>query len=97
MAMTTDHALHDGGWFLRVVVIIHRCAVDLFEAAASCRRFWQSRGGLAAAACERMLRWMKPFPGAGLWDIDGGLQGPAIRWAEMGKISPPHVLEDVEL
>nr|PNR57560.1 hypothetical protein PHYPA_004554 [Physcomitrium patens] len=101
MAMRTEHIPHSGGLLQGVVAISSRCAADLFEATA-CICVWVIRRCVTglAGAYESMQRWRKhslTTPLAGMWDIDAGLHGPAIRRAEIGDMFPPLVLEDGEL
>nr|PNR57559.1 hypothetical protein PHYPA_004553 [Physcomitrium patens] len=91
-AMTTEQVPHYGGWSLEVVAICSRCAVDLFEATAC---VFQHCSASLAVAHEKIVRWVQrssPTPPAGLWDIDAGLHGPALKRSEMSEIFPALVL-----
>nr|XP_024374470.1 uncharacterized protein LOC112281803 [Physcomitrium patens]PNR54875.1 hypothetical protein PHYPA_005768 [Physcomitrium patens] len=86
--MTADHVRDCGGRLLGVAASMGRCVMDLCIG-TSC-------AGLAAAGDSMLccLRQSQARPSVRSWDIDGGLQGPALRRSEMGEWFAPFVSEN---
>nr|PNR49962.1 hypothetical protein PHYPA_011859 [Physcomitrium patens] len=57
---------------------------------------WRCCAGIAAVVDIMLCCLKEPRvrPGVGLWDIEGGLQGPALRRSEMGELYPALVPEE---
>nr|XP_024373142.1 uncharacterized protein LOC112281156 isoform X2 [Physcomitrium patens]XP_024373143.1 uncharacterized protein LOC112281156 isoform X2 [Physcomitrium patens]PNR56101.1 hypothetical protein PHYPA_006998 [Physcomitrium patens] len=92
--MTADHVRDCGGRLLGVVASMGRCVMDLCIGTGCA--FRRGCAGLAAAGDSMLccLRQAQARPSVGSWDIDGGLQGPALRRSEMGEWFAPLVSEN---